>query len=193
VLKGFRVVVKGVHLFQVTEVRWTQVVRLHHAILAPVWRFLGLCSSTSNPRPNSVCRLIPLTSHGIWVFLWGVQTSSLHGSSSLRPCSVSLAGSRRGCAPDFFLRPGLAPSFGLFWEVSFWVFSWTYLGRQISQWKFILFFLRQLRGGTLPLFPCQVVLRNLLLLSVMGRLTSPQWKTCLSQPLGLLLVESLQS
>jgi hypothetical protein len=98
----------------------------------------GLGSSTSNPRPNSVWRLIPLTSHGTCFFLWGVQTSSLHGSSSLRPCSVSSDGSRRGCAPDFFLKPGLAPSFGLFWEVSFWVFSWTYLGRQISRWKFIL-------------------------------------------------------
>ncbi len=51
-----------------------------------------LGSNDPYPCPQSVCRLVPISSHGSWGVLWGVSaSSSRHDSSSLRPCSGSVA------------------------------------------------------------------------------------------------------
>jgi hypothetical protein len=52
----------------------------------------GLGSNVPYPCPQSVCRLVPISSHGSWGVLWGVSaSSSCHDSSCLRPCSGSAA------------------------------------------------------------------------------------------------------
>ena len=51
----------------------------------------GLGPNVPYPRPQSVCRLTPISSHGSWGVLWGVSASCCHGSSCLQPCSGSVA------------------------------------------------------------------------------------------------------